>query len=165
MLTDRPPRCFRRTYDIDSSAQNAEQTKTEKLENLKIMASMKIAAAPERLAGDSIELSPLTGKMVGVLVRSRDKKQTRYGEKSMSHVVVLTEGAKSPEDRLEGIMFQAYFQELKPGQWYVGIVEKQKSGRNDCWALNSEKLDKKKVAEFVKLLATVEVGDQQEQLL
>ena len=127
--------------------------------------NVKIAVAPEKLTGDSIELTPLLGKMAAVYVRSRDKKQTRYGEKSMSHVLVVTEGAKVGEEPLEGIMFQSYFQDLKPGQWYIGIVGKQSSGRNDAWVLLTEKLDKKKLAEFVKVVSAVEVGVQVETLL
>lgn len=129
------------------------------------MANIKIAVAPEKLSGDSIELTPLLGKMAAVYVRSRDKKTTRYGEKSMSHVLVVAEGAKAGEEPLEGIMFQSYFQDLKLGQWYIGIVAKQSSGRNDAWILNSEKLDKKKLAEFVKVVGAVGVGEQSEQLL
>jgi len=129
------------------------------------MASAKIAAAPEKLSGDSIELTPLMGKMVGVFVRSRDKKNTRYGEKSMSHVLVFSEGMKPTDEPLEGIMFQSYFQDLKPGQWYVGIVAKQVNGRNEAWVLRSDKLDKKKTADFVKILSAIEIATDAEQVL
>jgi hypothetical protein len=125
----------------------------------------KIAAAPAKFAGDSIELSPLVGKMIGVYARSRDSKKTRFGERSMTHVLVVVEGAKAGDDPLEGIMFQTYFQDLKLDQWYVGHVAKQASGKNEAWVLNSDKLDKKKVAEFVTILQKIDTTVQIEVLL
>lgn len=125
----------------------------------------KIVVAPEKLSGDSIELSPLMGKMVAVYVRSRDTKKTKYGEKSMSHVVVFADGMKPTDEPLEGIMFQSYFQELKLNQWFVGIVSKQTSGRNEAWVLKTDKLDKKKTAEFVKIVSALEVTEEKETVL
>jgi len=125
----------------------------------------KIAIAPEKLAGDSIELTPLMGKLVAVFPRSRDKKNTRYGERSMTHVLLVAEGAKLGEMPLEGIMFQSYFQELKPDQWHVGIVAKVPSGRNDAWVLDPTIKDKKKLKEFAAIVAAIETAPQGEQLL
>lgn len=129
------------------------------------MASPKIAAAPAKLAGDSIELTPLLGKMVAVFPRARDKKATRFGDRSMTHVLLVAEGAKIGDEALEGIMFQTYFQDLKLDQWYIGIVGKQASGRNDAWVLNADKLDKKKLAEFIKVVGSIETAVQTEQFL
>ena len=118
--------------------------------------NLKIVTAPEKLAGDSIELTPLNGKLVGVYPRARDQKNTRFGSKSMTHVVIVSEGMKVGEEPLEGIMFQSYFQDLKLDQWYIGVITKQTAGRNEAWILNSAKLDKKKVAALVEVIKTVD---------
>lgn len=120
--------------------------------------NMKFTTAPEKLAGDSIELTPLLGKLVGVFCRARDQKNTRFGQKAMTHVVVVSEGMKAGEEPLEGIMFQSYFQELKLDQWYIGIVSKQTAGRNEAWILKSDKIDKKKLAALIEVLKTVDVA-------
>lgn len=119
--------------------------------------NLKFSTAPEKLAGDSIELTPLLGKMVGVFCRARDQKNTRFGQKAMTHVVVVSEGMKAGEEPLEGIMFQSYFQELKLDQWYIGVVAKQTAGRNEAWILNSAKLDPKKQKALIEILKTVDV--------
>jgi hypothetical protein len=119
---------------------------------------MKFTTAPEKLAGDSIELTPLLGKLVGVFCRARDQKNTRFGQKAMTHVVVVSEGMKAGEEPLEGIMFQSYFQELKLDQWYIGIVSKQTAGRNEAWILKSDKIDKKKLTALIEVLKTVDVA-------
>lgn len=137
-----------------------------KLRNGELKKMAKVASAPERLTGDSIELTPLKGKMVGVLVRSRDSKNTRFGVRSMSHVLIATEGAKGPDDVLEGIMFQTYFQDLRLDMWYVGIVDKVPAGnRNEAWVLKTDKLDKKKAGEFAKLLSSIDTQPSTEQYL
>ena len=120
--------------------------------------NMKFTTAPEKLAGDSIELTPLLGKLVGVFCRARDQKNTRFGQKAMTHVVVVSEGMKAGEEPLEGIMFQSYFQELKLDQWYIGIVSKQTAGRNEAWILKSDKIDKKKLTALIEVLKTVDVA-------
>jgi uncharacterized membrane protein YfbV (UPF0208 family) len=129
------------------------------------MANVTIAAAPAKLIGDSIELSPLLGTLVAIFPRTRDTKATKFGTRSMTHVMLWTEKMKAGDEALEGIVFQSYFQELKLGQWYIGTVAKQQAGNNTAWVLNADKLDKKKVAEMVKILQTIDTAVEAEKLL
>lgn len=117
---------------------------------------VKVAMAPPKMGGDSIELDVLQGKLVAIFCKDRDEKKTRFGPRKMTQVYLATMESK---DALMGIMFQSYFQDLALGQWYIGKVVRAPAGNNQQWILSTEGLDAKAVKALAKHLETVKLED------
>ena len=109
------------------------------------MSKVKLSAAPKISAGESIELTPLIGKVVAVRVIERHEKETKFGNRQMAVTQIVVEGEKEP---LEGVLFQSYFQKLKIGEWYVGKVVKT----DRAWGLENEGVAVKQIAALEKLI-------------
>lgn len=118
---------------------------------------VEVAIAPPKSGGDAIELSQFDGGVVGLYCRERDSKKTRFGERRMTSVYIVDTSSKEP---LAGIMFQSYFQELDLGKWYIGIVERVKSGNNLQWVLSTDGLKKSDVSALVAHLGTIRLEDE-----
>jgi hypothetical protein len=108
---------------------------------------VRIAPKPQ-FGEDQIKLEPLEGQIVAVYVRGRKTADTKFGERQVTSIRILSEKSDEP---LDGAVFQSYFQTLEMGQWYVGRLELEKVGRFRAWVLVSDNLPKASVAKLEKL--------------
>lgn len=106
---------------------------------------MAFSAAPKMKSGDSIELTPLTGKVIAVRATNRYGVETKFGHRSISQVQMIVEGSPKP---LDGVLFQTYFQGLDLNHWFVGRVVKVATSRGSSWGLESKGIDKKVLAKL-----------------
>lgn len=113
---------------------------------------MAFKAAPKMKSGDSIELTPLTGKVIAVRVLGRYGVETKFGPRSVSQVQIAVSGSPKP---LEGVLFQSYFQSLEIGEWFVGKVVKVNTGRGSSWGLETKGVDKKTLAALEKVIDSI----------
>ena len=113
----------------------------------------KLNLAPELNAGDAIELSPLVGKVVALMVTNREGRKTKFGDRQMSTVFLMVEGETEP---MRGVMFQSYIQSLPLATWFVGKV-----ARHDrSWCLESAGINKATLQKLEKAIAALPADQQ-----
>lgn len=113
---------------------------------------MRVLKAPKINSGDQIDLKPLIGKPIAVMIRNRRTVDTKFGERPVNEAVVLAAGEEKP---LYGVLFQSYFSKLSLNEWYVGVVEKV----DIKWSLNADVVDAKTAKEFERRIAGIKIED------
>lgn len=112
----------------------------------------KVLKAPKVTSGDQIDLKPLIGKPIAVMIRNRRDVETKFGLRPVNEAIVVTLDSDEP---LYGVLFQSYFKVLKQGEWYLGVVE-----RKDLrWNLNADAVDNKTAKEFDRRISNIRIED------
>lgn len=118
-------------------------------------ATTQFAPPPPPSGADAIDLSTLLGETIGVRIESRKEVETKFGERPMAYVTILSARQREP---LRGVLFASYFTKLEIGAWYMGTVA-QTDGKRRAWMLSPEtdKAAARKICELASALDLDEV--------
>lgn len=110
----------------------------------------KLLRPPKANNGDSIDLKPLLGKPLAVMVTERRDVKTKFGERPVNTAIVVVAGQETP---LHGVLFQSVFSKFTLGEWYAGVLEKEEMR----WSLNPDKLNQKTVKDLEKQCSQIRI--------
>jgi len=95
--------------------------KTMKKTAVKTQSSIQYKAVPERPALSALNLLPHIGEYILIKATDRRDVETRFGNKSVTDVIMVTSGGAVER----GSLFQAFAGRLELGVWYGGGLTRE----------------------------------------